>query len=186
VLEPIADEHEEGLRKAGADPHLWRWGTFDLSTSDGFDSWWAQLRRSAAAGEEVPWTTLDATSGDPIGSTRFLNIVPEHRRVEIGYTWIARGYWGSGANKEAKLLQLEYAFERLGYQRVEFKTDARNEESRRALAALPARFEGIFHKHMQQRYGVRDSAYYAITEDDWPQVKAGLLRRLEPSAGRPA
>jgi RimJ/RimL family protein N-acetyltransferase len=184
VLEPVGDEHEEGLRRAGGDPHLWRWGTFDLSTSDGFEAWWTQLRRAADAGDELPWTTLDAATGEPLGSTRFLNIVPEHLRVEIGYTWIARSRWGTGANKEAKLLQLEYAFERLGYQRVEFKTDARNEESRRALAALPARFEGVFRKHMHQRYGVRDSAYYAITDDEWPAVKAGLLRRLEPSADR--
>ena len=186
ALEPVGDEHEEGLRRAGADPQLWRWGTFDLSTGDCFDAWWAQLRRAAAAGDEVPWATLDAATGEPIGSTRFLEIVPEHRRLEIGYTFLAPSAWRSGANKEAKLLQLEYAFERLGYQRVEFKTDARNEESRRALAALPASFEGVFRKHMQQRYGVRDSAYYAITDDEWPEVKAGLRRRLEPSADRPA
>src|SRR6266568_3019155 len=102
----------------------------------------------------------------------------EHRGVEIGNTWLARSAWSSGANVEAKLLMLELAFERAGAMRVEFKTDARNVESRRALEALPATFEGIFRKHMLIHAGFRDSAYYAITDDDWPKVKANLEHRL--------
>lgn len=86
---------------------------------------------------------------------------------------------GTGANVEAKLLMLEHAFERLGCIRVEFKTDARNERSRAALEALPAQFEGIFRKHMLiEDVGVRDSAFYSVTDEDWPQVRANLERRL--------
>jgi RimJ/RimL family protein N-acetyltransferase len=115
-----------------------------------------------------------------VGSTRYLALAPEHRRIEIGHTWLARSHWGSGANTEAKLLMLEYAFGRLGCRRVEFKTDALNERSRAALAALPAQFEGIHRKHMLVRGGEsRDSAWYSVIEDEWPEVRANLLRRLE-------
>src|SRR5581483_5495883 len=136
---------------------------------------------NAQSGEEVPFATLDAATREPIGSTRYLTLRPEHRGLEIGWTWMRRSRWSSGANVEAKLLQLEHAFERNGCMRVEFKTDAKNERSRRALAALPAQFEGVFRKHMlvgENRDRLRDSAYYAITDEDWLKVKANLLRRL--------
>jgi RimJ/RimL family protein N-acetyltransferase len=125
--------------------------------------------------------TLDTTTGEPIGSTRFLTLRPEHRGLEIGWTWLRRSRWQSGANIEAKLLQLTHAFETHGCMRAEFKTDAKNERSRRAMEALPAQFEGVFRKHMlvgDDRDRLRDSAFYAIVDDDWPEVKANLLRRL--------
>ena len=120
-----------------------------------------------------------------IGSTRYLTLRPEHRGLEIGHTWLRSEMWETGANVEAKLLMLEHAFERVGCMRVEFKTDARNERSRGAMAALPARFEGIFRKHMLVRDGeIRDSAFYAIVDDEWPEVRANLERRLARLAAR--
>lgn len=86
--------------------------------------------------------------------------------------------WGSGANVEAKMLMLDHAFGQLGCQRVEFKTDAKNERSRGALSALPAEFEGIFRSHMDTDYGVRDSAYFSVIADEWPAVRANLEARL--------
>jgi RimJ/RimL family protein N-acetyltransferase len=115
-----------------------------------------------------------------VGSTRYLTLRPEHRGLEIGWTWLASSRWGTGANVEAKLLMLEHAFERLGCLRVEFKTDRRNDRSRGALAALPARFEGVFRKHMLVRGGERrDSAYYSIVDDEWPEIEGNLRRRLD-------
>jgi hypothetical protein len=112
------------------------------------------------------------------GSTRLSVVV-----IGSGNTWLAPSAWGTGANTEAKKLLLEHAFEDEGFHRVEFKTDARNARSRAALAALPATFEGVFRKHMVVRGGERrDSAWYAVLDDDWPVVKACLDRRL---AGRP-
>jgi RimJ/RimL family protein N-acetyltransferase len=99
--------------------------------------------------------------------------------VEIGNTWVVPSAWGAGANTEAKYLLLRHAFEAEGYLRVEFKTDATNARARAALAALPAEFEGVFRKHMLVRGGERrDSAWYAVIDDDWPEVKASLERRL--------
>ena len=125
------------------------------------------------------FATIDRASGRPIGSTRYLNLREEHRGLEIGWTWLTPSRWRTGANVEAKLLMLEHAFGALGCMRVELKTDARNERSRAAMAALPARFEGIFRKHMlMPGVGVRDSAYYSVIDDDWPEVRANLERRL--------
>ncbi|MBA4115833.1 MAG: GNAT family N-acetyltransferase, partial [Rubrobacter sp.] len=115
-----------------------------------------------------------------VGSTRYLTLRPSHCALEIGWTWFSCSVWGTGVNMEAKLLLLEHAFERLDCLRVEFKTDSRNERSRAALEALPARFEGILRKHMLVRGGERgDSAFYSVIDEEWPEVKASLERRLE-------
>jgi RimJ/RimL family protein N-acetyltransferase len=135
--------------------------------------------RSAERGEEGPYLTRAATTGKAIGSSRFLNAQPIDRVAEIGWTWLTPSAWGTGANVEAKLLMLGHAFETLGCVRVEFKTDARNERSRAALAALPAQFEGIMRNHkFTPDVGLRDSAYYSVIDSEWPAVCEGLRRRL--------
>lgn len=186
VLEPIQAAHETPLREAAADGLIWRWMQVDGSKPDGFKLWFAHAIDEAEAGREIPFVTVDRESGLVLGSTRFLTLRPEHRGVEIGNTWLAPSAWASGANIEAKLLMLEHAFERVAAMRVEFKTDARNVESRRALEALPAAFEGIFRKHMLIHAGIRDSAYYAITEDEWPAVRANLEQRLAARTRTPS
>ena len=179
-MEPLGHEHEDDLRAAAGDAAIWQWMMLDGSTPDGFLTWFAQTLGDERAGTSAAFATVDSETGRAIGSTRYLSLRPEHRGLEIGYTWVEPAAWGSGANVEAKLLMLEHAFERLGCMRVEFKTDARNERSRAALAALPAQFEGVFRKHMLLHAGrVRDSAYYAIVDEDWPDVKSALERRLE-------
>jgi RimJ/RimL family protein N-acetyltransferase len=173
VLEPLEERHREPLFAAASDPGIFRFFTTDLSQREHFDRWF-----DTGLGD-LTFVTVDRATGDPIGSSRLMTLVPEHRRLEIGNTWVARSHWGSGANVEAKYLMLEYAFERLGVRRVEFKTEATNERSRAALAALPAQFEGVHRNHMLVRGGEnRDSAWYSVIDDEWPQVKATLRRRL--------
>jgi N-acetyltransferase len=181
VLEPIAVEHGPGLFEAGADPEVWRWMPVHATASwAAFEAWLADAIERTRAGLEVAFATVDRVTGRPIGGTRFLALRPEHRGLEIGWTWLERQAWGGGANVEAKLLMLEHAFEHHGCMRVELKTDARNERSRRAIEALPARFEGVFRKHMLVQGGdVRDSAYYSIVDDEWPAVRANLEARLQ-------
>ncbi len=117
--------------------------------------------------------------GELVGHSSYLNVRPDDRVLEIGNTWLAPAAWGTGANTEAKLLLMQHAFEDAGYLRVEFKTDATNARARAALAALPAEFEGVFRKHMLVRGGERrDSAWYAVIDDDWPAVKEALLHKL--------
>jgi N-acetyltransferase len=180
VLEPVEPQHEEPLWEAAQDPEVWRLTSLDVGAGrDVFDAWWRQLRDAFGAGHEVPFATVDRASGRVVGSTRFLTLRPEDAGVEIGHTWLRSELWRTGANVEAKLLMLEHAFDRCGCMRVEFKTDERNERSRRAMEALPAQFEGVFRKHMFVRGGeIRSSAYYSIVDDEWPAVRANLERRL--------
>jgi RimJ/RimL family protein N-acetyltransferase len=180
VVEPLAAEHEAGLVQAAVDAEMFEWMPVDMASSgDALREWLATTLAAAEAGGEVPYTILDANSGDVLGSTRFLDLRLEHLRAEIGWTWVTRGAWGSGANVETKLLLLEHAFERVGLRRVEFKTDARNARSRGALEALGAQFEGIFRKHMVVHDGgPRDSAYYSVIDDEWPALKQTLQARL--------
>jgi RimJ/RimL family protein N-acetyltransferase len=169
-VEPLEERHRDGLRAAAEeDPSI-----FAYTLYTGFERWFDE---ALEAPDVVPFAVL--VDGREVGSTRFLAIAPEHLRAEIGWTWLRRSAWGGGANVETKMLLLGHAFDRCGLRRVEFKTDARNERSRSALLALGARFEGIFLKHMILPSGPRDSAWYAITDDEWPTVKSRLLARLE-------
>lgn len=172
VLEPLAREHEEGIRAAAADPAAWEW----MVTRD-VDAWIEQAFAEQASGGRAPFTVL--RDGVPVGSTSYMSLAPEHLRLEIGHTWLAPAAWGTGANTEAKYLLLRHAFEQLGCLRVEFKTDAQNGRARAALAALPAEFEGIHRRHMVVRGGERrDSAWYSVIVEEWPAVRASLEARL--------
>jgi N-acetyltransferase len=179
VLDPLAEKHRGELAAAAADSRIWRWMNTVSHEPDAFARWFDAALAERAAGTSAPYAIALRESGVAVGSSRYLTLRPEHRGLEIGYTWHAPRVWGTGVNVEGKLLLLRHAFGALGCMRVEFKTDARNERSRGALAALPARFEGIFRKHMLVRDGeMRDSAYYAITDDDWPVVEQALTARL--------
>ena len=183
VLEPLTEENAEELRKPAGAAEIWDW-LANLDRPERFDGWLALTLEAARAGTEGPFLTRERASGRAVGSSRYLNVRPADRVVEIGWTWLEPRAWRTGANVEAKLLMLEHAFETLGCVRVEFKTDARNERSRAALAALPARFEGVLRSHMiLPDVGPRDSAYFSVVEEEWPAVRDNLRRRL---AGTPA
>jgi N-acetyltransferase len=175
-LEPLSREHEDGLWDASRDPRTWRWlSILQPQTRDELRAWIDEALESA----DTPFATVLVETGAAAGSTRFLNRRLEARSVEIGWTWLTPSAWGTGANVEAKLLMFEHAFETMGCRRVELKTDALNDRSRRAIEALGAGFEGIHRKHMLVRDGERrDSAWYSVIDDEWPDVRANLLRRL--------
>jgi RimJ/RimL family protein N-acetyltransferase len=181
-LEPLRKEHAEELWEAAQAPEIWAW-LANLNERERFDRWMQLTLEATEAGSEGPFTTRDADTGKAIGSSRYLNVRPHDRVVEIGWTWLHPSAWRSGANVEAKLLMMRHAFETLGCVRVEFKTDARNERSRAALAALPAKFEGILRNHMiVPDVGQRDSAYYSVIDSEWPEVRENLEHRLAKGA----
>jgi RimJ/RimL family protein N-acetyltransferase len=192
VLEPLELRHAADLYDASRDEAVWRWLPRLRPTRAELDALIADAVAACEAGVEGPYATVDRARGRAIGSTRYGSLRPEHRSLEIGWTWLHPSAWSTGANVEAKYLMLRRAFEELDCLRVEFKTASDNMRSRRALEAIGATFEGVHRKHMLVRGGERrDSAWYSIVDEEWPDVKALLERRLatrseRSRAGRPA
>ena len=176
-LEPLEERHRDDLLSAAAqDPATFRYLFTDLSKGE---SVWDAYLADALRDEYVSWATIDAATNQAIGSTRFLDIAPEHGRLEIGWTWIAPSHQRSATNTEAKLLHLTYAFDELGATRVAFKTDQRNERSQTAIARLGAVREGVLRHQVRMPDGyMRSSVYFSILAEEWPAVKAALVRRL--------
>ena len=178
-LEPLAREHTDALAAVGLDPDLWRLTTRRVETRDDLVAYVEEALAAQADGTALPFATVEAPTGTVVGCTRLGNYAPEHRRVEIGWTWVAAPWQRSAVNTEAKLLLLRHAFETLGCHRVELKTDARNERSRRAILRLGATEEGRLRKHMATESGhLRDTLYFSILDDEWPDVESHLTDRL--------
>jgi RimJ/RimL family protein N-acetyltransferase len=178
-LEPMSADHLAGLTLAGRDQRIWRWMPLDGSTPAGMAAIVEAALGAQAAGSELPFVTIEQATGRVVGSTRYLALAPANLRLEIGWTWIDPAFQRSNVNTEAKLLGMGHAFETLSLRRVEFKTDALNEQSRAAILGIGAQFEGIFRKHMVMPGGrARDSAYYSVIDTEWPDVRAYLQARL--------
>ena len=179
-LEPLVHHHLDGIMRAGEDDAIWTWLPYRPTTRAEYQAWMDHALGEQAAGRELPFVTIDGASGDVVGSTRLFFVSPRDRRVEIGGTWLAPSAQRSAINTECKLL-LAHCFDTLGSVRVELKTDARNETSQRAIERIGAKYEGVMRKHMLTRGNVhRDSVYYAIVDDDWPDVRARLEEMLAP------
>lgn len=177
-LEPVDERHREGLRSAARESALFDYMPADLSGAD-FDKWFAWSRGLIGKGQEMPYAVIAKPSGRIVGSTRFLNIEPAHKRMEIGHTFYARDSWSSAVNPSCKFLMFEYGFDHLEWNRVELKCDARNERSRAAILKLGAKEEGTLRKHMVLRDGfVRDTIYFSVVASEWPDVRTGLRNRL--------
>jgi len=176
-LEPLdLARHERGLVAIGLEPELWTWTTTRCDTEADLGRYLRQALDDAAAGRALPFATIDVASGAVAGCTRFGNIAPEHRRVEIGWTWVGRAFRRSHVNTEAKYLMFTHAFEHWGCVRVELKTDVRNERSRAAMRRIGCVEEGVLRRHMRRANGeFRDSVYYSVTDDEWPAVRARLV-----------
>lgn len=179
ILEPLRESHAEELWRAAQAPEIWDWLANLGADRELFDSWLQLSLEAIADRREGVFAVRELRTGSVVGSTRFMAVRPADRVLEIGWTWFNPAVWRSGVNVEAKLLLFGHAFETLGCIRVELKTDARNERSRNAMAALPAQFEGVLRKHMiVPTVGVRDSAYYSVIDAEWPEVRAALASGL--------
>ena len=179
-LEPLSRAHLDDLVEVAFEGNLWRWTVVQPTNRDGLRAWIDAAVATREAGTEMAFATVDRSTGKAIGSSRFMSIVPEHRRLEIGWTWVAQAWQRRGANREAKYLQLRHSFEDLGANRVEFKTDSQNERANPALLGIGATFEGTFRNHMVMPGNrLRHSNYYSVVVEDWPAVKARLEADLE-------
>jgi RimJ/RimL family protein N-acetyltransferase len=179
-LEPLRRSHAPALWKAGSDPEVWRWTSARIASVEDMERYVADALREQQLGTALPFVTVVAT-GEVAGTTRFGNIVPAHRRVEIGWTFVSPSWQRTAVNTEAKYLMLRHAFEEWKCHRVELKTSHVNEKSRRAILRIGATQEGVFRKHMINDDGtIRDTVYFSITDDEWPQIKRRLEARLAP------
>ena len=178
-LDPLTPDRADALAEIAFDPDLWTWSPSPLRTRDGLDRYIGTALAMQAAGTALPFVTTDAASGAMVGSTRFGNYDARHRRVEIGWTWIARPWQRTAINTEAKLLMMRHAFETLECARVEWKTDTRNARSRAAILRLGATEEGVLRSHMTAASGRRDTVHLSVLAGEWPAVRARLAERLE-------
>ena len=178
-LEPLSLEHYAALCEVGLDADLWRWSVTRVETSGDLRSYIETALEEGARGVSLPFATIEKQTGRPVGSTRFGNIDRANRRLEIGWTWVAREWQRTVVNTEAKYLMLGHAFETLQAIRVELKTDSLNERSRRAILRLGAKEEGTFRNHMIVHDGrLRHSVYFSIINSEWPAIRSTLEERL--------
>jgi RimJ/RimL family protein N-acetyltransferase len=179
-LEPLSEAHAPGLAAVGLDDEIWRYMLYGMIRSEQqMRAFVLDLLHRQAEGDDLPFAVIQLASGSPIGCTRYLNIHPEDRGLEIGGTWYGLAYQRSAVNTECKYLLLKHAFESLGCIRVQFKTDARNIRSQKSIERLGAVREGVLRSHMITPEGhVRDSVFYSILAGEWPQTKALLEEKL--------
>jgi RimJ/RimL family protein N-acetyltransferase len=177
ALDPL--QHREGLIAAGAEPSIWSFLRFTPGdTPAGMNAHIAELIRRRDAGSEVPYVVRRTSDTSIVGVTRFIELHPEHRSLELA-TWLHPSAQGQGVNPEVKLLMLSHAFDDLGCIRVQIKTDATNTVARRSLEALGAVYEGTLRNHLLTPIGrVRDSAFYSIIDTEWPVINIQLHARI--------
>src|SRR4051794_33654108 len=178
-LEPMRVDHLPALAKVGLDESLWKWTNSVVKTEADLERYVRTALADQAKGTAIPFVTIEKESGQIVGSTRFGNIDSLNRKAEIGWTWVSPKWQRTVINTEAKLLMLTHAFEVWKCIRVELKTDLNNDKSRKAIARIGAKEEGILRNHMITETGrFRDSVYFSIIEDEWEKVKESLLSKL--------
>ena len=176
---PLSLDHVPELCKVGLDPEIWTYTLVLIRNQEEMKRYVETALRAQAEGTALPFATIDKESGQVAGSTRFGSIDRSHKRVEIGWTWLGKEFQRTPLNTEAKYLMLKHAFETWGCNRVEFKTDVLNENSRTALRRIGAKEEGILRRHMITATGrARDSVYYSIVNSEWYDVKRLLEQKL--------
>lgn len=183
-LEPLEESrHYADFCKVGLDPELWHWIPYRVSTTEGMREYIRDALAAETAGTALPFATIEKATGRAIGSSRYMNVDSANRRVEIGATWIAGPWQRTTVNTESKYLLLRHAFETLGCIRVELKTDALNERSRKAVLRIGAKEEGTLRQHIVTWSGrLRDTVYFSILDSEWPAAKAKLEEKLRRSS----
>ena len=179
-LVPMAVDHVHDLAQVGIDEGIWRYMRYgQILSEEELHQWVEELLELQAGGTDLPFTVIDMESLKPIGATRYLEIQPGNRSLEIGGTWYGRAYQGTLVNTECKYMLLKHAFEELKCVRVQFKTDVRNLRSQRAIERLGAVKEGVLRQHIILQDGtLRSSVFFSILDAEWPAVKTRLQERL--------
>lgn len=180
-LEPMTEAHVPALTEIGAGQQFWSFMLYgDIRTREDMRRWVLDILERASHGTDLPFVAVHLASGQVAGATRYLNIVPRDRGLEIGGTWYGPEFQRTVVNTECKYLLLQHAFENLKAVRVQLKTDSRNERSQRAIERIGALKEGVLRNHMILPDGrIRDSVFYSILDAEWPAVKTRLEQFME-------
>ena len=181
-LEPMTEEHTFALAEIGVGQPFWHFMLYgDVNSNDDMRNWVLDILARGEKGTDLPFVAVHLVSGRVAGATRYLNIVPKDRGLEIGGTWYGPEFQRTPVNTECKYLLLGHAFETLGCIRVQLKTDLRNERSQKAIERIGAVKEGVLRNHMILPGGrYRHSVFYSILDTEWPDVK----KRLEEMMNR--
>jgi len=172
-------KHLSGLETVAFDDRIWRYMSTWVKTPDDLRAWVESALRLEAAGTVMPWVTILKAENRIIGSTRFMDFDKTHKTTELGSTWLAPQFHGTGLNAEAKLLQLRFGFEELGLRRIALKTHHENLQSQAAMRKIGATEEGTFRNHYIMPDGSqRHSVWFSIIREDWPRVKSLLEARV--------
>jgi RimJ/RimL family protein N-acetyltransferase len=175
-LEPLDEAHIPGLAEIGIGQNFWHFMLYgDMKTDADIRNWVMDILRRAEKSADLPFAVIDLTSGRVAGATRYLNIMPKDRGLEIGGTWYGTDFQRTAVNTECKYLLMSYAFEKLRAIRVQLKTDSRNERSQKAIERIGAKKEGVLRNHMILPDGYfRHSVFYSVLDTEWPEVKKNL------------
>ncbi|MFE2877620.1 GNAT family N-acetyltransferase [Streptomyces roseus] len=184
LLSPLTEEHRASLHGIALDPDIWDYFVSRVDTDEDYRQFFDTALADHRAGRRVVFHITDRRTGRAAGSMCFGNMAEADRRLEIGWSWLGRDARGTGVNRQAKLLMLRHAFETLGAERVEFKTDVLNERARRALGNIGAVEEGVLRSFNYMPGGRRrDAVYYSVLRAEWPDVERRLAgREADPAA----
>ena len=172
LLRPLILDDEQALQQVADDDYLWIFGLQDLSKPGELNKYIRQAIADRENGTSAAWVIIDKKTDKVAGCTRLAEISWKDERGQIGWTWIGRDFQGSGLNKEMKFLILSYGFEVLGLNRIEFKADERNHQSRQALLGIGATREGVLRQHMKIHNGyIRNTVFYSILRSEWDTIR---------------
>jgi len=176
LIKPLEEAYFDKLIRIAEEPQLWEMSPRTMDTEADILAYLREAMTEKEKNISIPFVIIDKRSNEVAGSTRYSNLFPAHKRLEIGWTWIGTRFQGTGLNRAVKFELLQYGFETLGLNRIELKTDARNAQSRAAMKKIGAREEGIFRQHMVTATGrIRDTVYLSMLKEEWPEIKETIF-----------
>lgn len=180
LLQPLQAAHQQDLWKIAADASLWAVQLNKVESEQDLEKYIQKALKERVAEEAIPFVIIDKKENRIVGSTRYMGLSLPHKRTEIGSTWISPSLHGSGLNKAMKYAMLQHAFEVMELNRVEFKTDELNTQSRNAILSLGCTQEGIFRRHMITSEGrVRNTVYFSMLKEEWPEIKQRVFGKYD-------
>lgn len=179
ALLPITISHIQEMRNLSKDADIWKWYTEDLTNPDALEGWMTKRLEETGRGEKMTYTVKLNETGEIIGSTSFGHIDWIEKDIEIGWTWLGKEYIGSGINKHMKFLMMEHAFDTMGIERLELRTDEKNIRSRKAMEKVGATYDGTLRNHRATQGGRRrNTVIYSIIKSEWPQIKQTIFKEF--------